>query len=336
MPRKSKCVIPWTAAGWLAVLLLVVSTPAFSYIDSPKTACPHGEKGPEESCIKADKPYMTKEFTLDGTGILKLFTLAGNIQVISVPDSRKVTVELYVDRGYAIWSNAKNIDNYRIIMLQRGNEIISSVEKKKRDTGFFSDKMSFSYKVYTPTSISTQLKTLAGKIEVNDLRGDHLIKSSGGKIQLTSMTGHIQTYTSGGSIEIQQCKGTVFARTDGGSIYIDDSAGELRLKSMGGNIISERTSGTFLAQVNGGDIKVQMISVNNGVNLETTAGDIYLELPRSGTFDLIAHGTSIHLERRNLFKGEYSKQYINGTLNGGGKPVNIETASGTITINLPQ
>ncbi|MDZ7693520.1 MAG: hypothetical protein U5K69_20780 [Balneolaceae bacterium] len=101
------------------------------------------------------KPYLVKEFVLDGAGILKTYTLSGNIEVQAYStSSNKVRVELYVERGYALWSESRNLDNYRINILQRGNEVIASVEEKKRSRGLFSDKINFNFKIYVPASMS--------------------------------------------------------------------------------------------------------------------------------------------------------------------------------------
>lgn len=284
--------------------------------------------------VSAQQPHLVKEFTIQGAGVLKAFTVSGNIEVQHVSETDKVRVELYIERGYAIWSESRNLDNYRINVLQRGNEIIASVEQKTKNTGFFSDKMTFSYKIYLPKAMSSELKTLGGHIKLSGVRGEHLARSNGGNIELTNLTGRIGAYTSGGTVDIEQCKGTIYAQSHGGNIHINNSGGEMRLRTSGGNIISTQTSGSFVARADGGDIRAQFMEVGEGVSMETTAGNIYAGLPAGIGFDLFAAAPEVILEDMEHFYGEKSTRRVDGRLNEGGTPVRLQTPSGTITIEI--
>ncbi len=277
---------------------------------------------------------MTREFTLDGPGVLKAFTVTGDIEVTSVMNSQKVRVELYVDRGYAFWSNSKNIDNYRITMIQKGNEVVASVERKSKETGFFSDQMKFSYKIYVPVSLSTELKTSGGHITIKGLEGDQLAKSNAGNIEIDNVKGSIGAYTSGGNIEVFSSRGTIFAHTSGGNISIDESMGELRLKSQGGRITAGRISGSMVARVQGGDIKAHFVHVGQGISLETSAGDIFLELPQAPGYDLVMRGTDITIPSRMYFEGTRNRQKVEGKLEEGGAPINLTTNAGKIALKI--
>lgn len=288
---------------------------------------------PDPECTSyVQSPYLVKEFIIDGAGVLKAFTFAGNIEVRSIRESNKVRVELYVERGYAFWSGSKNLDNYRINIFQRGNEVIASVEQKKKDIGFFSDQVTFSYKIYVPEMMSTELKTLGGHIRMSGLRGDQLAKTGGGNIQLTDLSGHIGAYTSGGTIQITRNKGTIFAQTHGGNIHVEHSEGELRLKTAGGNIISHQTSGSFVAKTEAGNIQAQFVSAGKGISIETTAGNIYAKLPSQTGFNLFATANQIDLAEAENFYGEKSTSRVEGRLNEGGIPLRLQSSSGTITI----
>ena len=285
-------------------------------------------------CKHEVKPYLTKEFTLTGHGILKAYTVAGNIEVQTIEDTDKVRVELYLDRGYSFWSNSKNLDNYRITVIQRGNEIVSSVERKNKETGFFSDQMRFSFKVYVPKGMSTELKTSGGNVKISGLHGNHMIKSSGGNIDLEGIKGKLTAYTAGGNISINNSRGILYGKTTGGNIDVDQSQGEIRLLSEGGRILAERISGTLLARLGGGDIKAQFLTVADGISLDTGAGNIYLELPDMDGFDLILKGTEITLPSNWEVDGYRSLQRIEGTVNNGGVPINLSTNYGKIELNI--
>lgn len=291
--------------------------------------CP--EPATEVTCVQQqEKPYMIKEFTIDGPGLLKVLTPAGDIEVISVPNSDKVRVELYVNRGYAFWTNTGNLDNYRITMLQRGNEVVASVEQKNK-RGLFGGSISFSYKIYTPASISTELKTSAGNIRLSGVGGNQLAKSSGGNIRITNASGKVGAYTFGGNIHISSSTGVIFAQTEGGNITIEESSGEFRLRTNGGQIMSERMSGSMLAKVGGGDIRAHFLYVAEGVNLETSAGNIFLKVPSEAGYDLVLKGSDIEVPDSFYFEGLNRPNRVEGTYRQGGSPINMQTSYGTVT-----
>lgn len=326
LPKFLRCA-GITAIFFCISLIFSIPAESFGYKCSDEGAS-------VEFCKPEGKPYLTKEFTLRGAGILKAFTAAGNIEVKTIEDSDRVKVELYLDRGYSFWSNSKNIDNYRITVIQRGNEIVSSVERKNKETGFFSDQMRFSFKIYVPKSMSTELKTSGGNVTVSGLDGNHVIKTSGGNIDLDGITGKLTAYTAGGNININSSRGIIYGKTTGGNINVDQSQGEIRLLSEGGRILAERISGTLLARLGGGDIKAQFLKVSEGISLDTGAGNIYLEIPEMDGFDLVLRGTEIILPADLRIDGFKSRQKVEGTVDKGGAPINLSTNYGKIELKI--
>lgn len=281
-----------------------------------------------------DKPYMTKEFEIDSPGSLKIFTVAGNIDVVPSSSDNKVKVELYIDRGFAFWSNSNNLDNFRIIMLKRGNEVVASVERKHRETGFFSDQMSFSFRVYVPKHMSTELKTLGGKVALHHVCGKQSVKTHGGSIEVSDICGRLEAYTLGGNIKVSNSSGTIYAQTDGGNILLDQNSGEIRLKTNGGKIIAEGISGSMLGSVGGGDISANFTEVKQGIDLQTSAGNIHLGVPDFVGYQLLLRGTEINFNRKNQLSGDIKAGKIEGTYKDGGPPISLTTNAGTISLKI--
>lgn len=280
------------------------------------------------------KPYMTREFTLSGPGILRVSTLAGDIEVERGIDSNKVRVELYVDRGYAFWSDTKNLENYRITMLQRGNEVLTSVEQKSKEAGFFSDQMKFSYKIIVPAHMSSEMSTSAGDISISRMQGQHMVKTGAGKVTVERMIGKVGAYSASGNIEISSSTGTLFAQTDAGQLSVLDSQGEIRLKTNAGDITARRISGSLLAQTSSGDIRADFLNVSTGISLDASYGDIDLVVPGSSGYDLNLGGSDIDFSNTAIFSGTQSKNEVRGTLRGGGATIKLITKSGEVTLDL--
>jgi len=313
------------------VLLVPVSTVATTAVsDTTKSAI-------SSTLITAHtqdlQPYMTREFALSGPGILRVSTLAGNIEVERVPDSGSVRVELYVDRGYAFWSNTKNLDNYRITMLQRGNEVLTSVEQKSKEAGFFSDQMKFSYKIYVPQAMSSEMSTSAGDITISGMEGQHMIKTGGGKVTVKNISGKLGAYSASGNIEISSSSGTLYAQTEAGKLSVQDSQGEIRLKTNAGDITAQRISGSMLARTSSGNISAYFLNVSTGISFDVNSGNIDLTIPENG-YDLTLRGSKIELYDRENFSGTRNRTEVRGALRGGGATINLITKSGEVTLDL--
>lgn len=281
------------------------------------------------------EPLLVKEYQLNGIGTINVFTVTGNIELASAPGTQKVRIELYADRGFSFWPFSNSLDNYRITSLKRGNEISTSVElKSKHKSNFWGNETSFSYKITVPEYICTNLKTLAGNISLQDVRGRQLLKSTAGNIQVSDVQGMVKALASGGDIDIINNKGTIFAWVNGGDISIDNAEGELRLKIQGGQITSTDISGSMVAEVNAGDIDVQFKHVNKGINLTTNSGNINLLLPGPAGYELYARGRRVRFDEPNAFVGTYSTSLLDGSINGGGIPINLTANAGTVSLEL--
>lgn len=316
----------FTAGALLLLGLLLISVPA-----AYGTNCIKSKEMPKE-CLSENNPHITKEFTVDDNATLRAYTASGNIEVQTVENTDKVRVELYLDRGYSFWSNNKNLDNYRITIIQRGNEVVASVERKSKETGFFSDQMRFSYKIYVPKKLSTELKTARGNVTISGMQGNHVIKSSGGNIDLESISGKASVYTAGGNITISNSRGVLYGKTTGGNINIAQSQGEIRVQSSAGQVIAERISGTLLAELGAGDIKAHFTCVSEGISLNTGAGNIYVELPFRDGYDLVINGSEIDLPSGLDFSGYRNSRRVEGRVAGGGAPINLTTSHGNIIL----
>lgn len=219
-------------------------------------------------------------------------------------------------------------------MKQNGNKVVSSVEQKTDERSLFSDQITFSYKIYVPEQISSQLKTSGGDISISGIRGSQILKTAGGNISINDVGGEIKAYTSGGNIEILFSKGTIFAHTAGGNIIVEKSSGEIRFKTTGGRILASKVGGSMVAEVVGGDIHADFETISQGINLKTTAGTIEVALPPNKGFNLDLKGTQVFIPSGIQFSGTVKPNSVIGTLIGGGAPVIINNNYGTVTLTV--
>ncbi|MEO8823747.1 MAG: hypothetical protein ABI366_09230 [Ginsengibacter sp.] len=320
-------------------------------------------------------PYLTKSFSSANISIVISQTAGGNISVTAVTGSES-RVEVYVSQN-GKWKNklsddeikSKIAEGYDLVVSVNNGTLIASAKPKHSITNW-KNSLSFSFKIYAPQKVSTQLKTSGGNIGLTGLYGDQEFKTSGGNLSLNSLSGNIKGKTSGGNISINNCKndltvstsgGNIFAEnseghiivsTSGGSVQLNGLKGNIEASTSGGNVKGENIEGTLSARTSGGNVSLQKLSCSvkastSGGNIDVTvlhpgkyislnnsAGQVRLVVPKNIGMDLRLNASKISTQNLINFSGENSTNEINGTVNGGGIPVTIDAGSGRIVLEF--
>ena len=290
-----------------------------------------------ESSISDQDPYLSKIFEISDGARLNVNTINGNVEVVHNPNIDHVKVELYVRRGFALWSGSRNLDNYRILMIQRGNVITASVERRSSSGSVrSSDDMSFVFLIQTPKSISTDLRTLNGNILLSDISGEHLIQNSVGNVIVRNSSGLFNIYSSGGSIELDNISGQVNGKTVVGNILINQSSGEMRFRSTTGSIQADGYSGTLIASTVNGMIRAGFSHVSQGVYLETITANIDLFLPQEIGYRIEAEANRIDLTSLTGVPSSIrsiQRNSVKTNIGDGQVPIQLKTTTGNIVIS---
>jgi hypothetical protein len=243
--------------------------------------------------------------------------------------------------------------------------------RRKHDGGWdWRRQLNISFKIFVPKQVSTHLNTSGGSIHLDNLSGDENFGTSGGSLHIDALNGMIKGETSGGSIEVSNSGDDINLNTSGGSIHADNCKGKIRLETSGGslhlsnlkgninantsggsvtanNIDGELITGTSGGSVNlsqlscsleastsGGSMHVEMIKVGKYIKLDDSGGHVDLRLPSNQGYNLslsadkISPATSV-----GNFSGQWDKDHVKGTMNGGGIPVHVDV-SGHLNIDF--
>jgi hypothetical protein len=148
-----------------------------------------------------------------------------------------------------------------------------------------------------------------------------------------------------GGVEVQWTikvpKGTVVdLRNTNGKVELDGLAGEVRARTVNGGVEGRRLLVQTLeaSAVNGGvDMELAApLSSGARVSLETVNGGVQLAQPRDSEASVIARVTNGGIHTGSLpftATGETTRRRFEGTLNGGGATVNLETTNGGIHLS---
>lgn len=320
-----------------------------------------------------DKPYMTKDFSESSLNALKVLTSGGSISVEGNRSSG-VRVEMYVQANNWNGNNVSpeeiedRLKEYDVVMRREGNTVVASAQPKDRNGMNWKKGLSISFRVFTPGTFTTDLKTSGGSIRLASLAGNQNFTTSGGSIKVHDLVGKIHGRTSGGSIEAANCSDEISLTTSGGSIKAEKMMGSINLKTSGGSISLARLNGTIMAVTSGGGIRandiegaldattsggsIRMENMAASVKARTSAGSIEADFDRLGDFmtlstsagsvrvnmplnkgmDLDLRGNKVSIPLKN-FSGNQEKDRVQGSLNGGGIPIKLSASSGSVYVN---
>jgi hypothetical protein len=136
-------------------------------------------------------------------------------------------------------------------------------------------------------------------------------------------------------------KGTVVDfRNTNGKVVLEGLAGEVHARTVNGGVEGRGLSAQVLeaSTVNGGvEIEVAAPLADSGkVNLECVNGGVRLALPEASKASVVARVTNGGIDTGGLefqVTGEQTRRRFEGTLNGGGASITLETTNGGVRLS---
>ena len=266
----------------------------------------------------------------------------------------------------------KRLDEDYDLRVTVADHEVHAEAKRKHDGGINWDwrrQLSISFKIFVPKAVNTHLGTSGGSIHLDNLSGDESFSTSGGSLHIDALTGVIKGETSGGSIEVSNsadninletsggsihannCHGKIRLETSGGSLHLDDLKGSINASTSGGSVEASNVEGELItgtsggsvnlsrmacsleASTSGGSMNIEIVRVGKFVKLDDSGGHVDLRLPSKQGLNLNLSANRINKPDLSGFSGEWEKDHVRGTLNGGGVPVNVD-ASGHLDISF--
>jgi len=251
---------------------------------------------------------IKREFEISKGGRLVLETEIGGDIYVKGSDENAVVVKAEIIR--------MDESDYDMDFDQDSGTLSITVEKKgrwwKRDRG----EIDFSIKI--PNEFDIEIKTAAGPVVVEDVKGDVSGKTNGGSLDFYGIDGDIDFRTMGGSIEAKKINGNLNLKTMGGSVTVSDSKADGKVSTMGGSILIEDVDGDLDGSTMGGSVTYRNVTGRSSTSqqdplvISTMGGSIEVDGAPGGA-SLETKGGSIEVNRAGNF-------------------VDAETMGGSITI----
>jgi len=197
-------------------------------------------------------------------------------------------------------------------IVQNGNDIIIG----ERHSGDRYRNISIDYEVALPRASSIEASTGSGDVDLQDVGAKFKGSSGSGNVRAKNVHGAANLETGSGDIELDQsAPGDVRAQTGSGSIRLNNVSGGLKAGTGSGDIELSGTPAT--------DWKI-----------DTGSGSVRLTLGSAAHFNLSAStgSGSIRTQQPIAMQGEINHHHVNGTVNGGGPTLRINTGSGDVEI----
>lgn len=318
------------------------------------------------------EPYMTKSLSGEAIKAVEAKTSGGSIAVTggSGSDAR---VEVYVtsNNGKPLLKDEirQRLDELYNLNVSVSGGRVSAIARSKEQIRDWKKALNIAFKIYVPSTVSTDLATSGGSISLANLAGSQKFSTSGGSLHLTRLSGRIEGSTSGGSIHLEDSKDDINLTTSGGGIQAANCSGNLKLTTSGGSLDLSNLKGTTSASTSGGSVKGENIdgelkahtsggsihmtglscsletSTSGGnidvvfsqlgkyVKINNAAGNVTLSVPKNKGLDLDLSGNISNTSFEN-FNGKIDERRVKGKLNGGGVPVTVDANSGRVKLEM--
>jgi hypothetical protein len=319
------------------------------------------------------EPFLTKTFANQLIKIADVKTSGGNITVTAVSEAEtRVEVFIRSSRGVDLSKDEiqKRLNDKYELIIALANEKLTAIAKNKSRDYDWKKSLSISFRVFVPREVSSNLATSGGSISITGISGNQDFTTSGGSLHVDNVTGKIRGVTSGGSITLNNSADDIELTTSGGGIVAKNNKGKMKLVTSGGSLVLEQLAGTIDAATSGGSISgeaiggmlhastsggsitlkqltcsinaatsagsidVSMKELGQYVKLETSAGNIKLEIPKSKGVKLELYADKITTAQLEDFSGKITEDELNGTLNGGGILITAKANGGKISLAL--
>jgi DUF4097 and DUF4098 domain-containing protein YvlB len=268
----------------------------------------------------ADDRVFDKQFAAQPGGKLTISSDLGAI-IITGSDSNEVVIHV------ALRGDRHFVDEFEITAESTDEGV--AVRGQRSDYPWF-DFFWFTnldsevrYTIQVPRNYQVLVRNSRGDVELRDFNGSAYGQTSRGNVLATGINGAVQIGASRGNVRASHIVGDLRVETSRGNVEVRNVVGPVELSSSRGAI------------------DVELTSPNHGATLQTSRGNIHITVPREFAADLDVHTSrgetqcdlpiSSPARARDRYHDGFSGS-LNGTINGGGKRLRVETSRGDVHI----
>lgn len=297
--------------------------------------------------------YSFKEsYDLATPASLKVSLSDGFINVYP-SENGKMEVYYIVEKGNTLMKiSRKELEPHvELIITQSDSDIEISIKNRNNNNWKnWENQYNVSCEIYVPIETSCDLRSSDGDIKIKGLTANQKCITSDGDVYGSKITGQLSCTTSDGDVEIYYIQGMTTIATSDGDVKAETVEGDTKFVTSDGDIelynitgtISARTSdgditftdcsGIVDAQTSDGDVKGNLFKLKNRLSVITSDGDIDVIIPDGLSFNVKLKGSDLSIPLVE-FSGKTEEHLIQGTVRGGGIPVELLASDGEVTLS---
>ena len=228
------------------------------------------------------------------------------------------------------------------------------------------------YTIEVPRNFKVAAATTSGEVRISNIEGDASVGATSGEIDVRAVggdadvsitSGDVTVAEIGGGLELSATSGDVIVDKVGGKLELQGTSGDFKVTRIGGDVSARLSSGDFTLEGCSGNVTfdassgdVSITEVTGGINASTSSGGIeVLIVPtRDRSFQLSSSSGDIRVHyvpvkdygfqldvktASGSIEGDLpikvsrvDRRRLQGVVGSGAAHVDIETASGDVTI----
>jgi DUF4097 and DUF4098 domain-containing protein YvlB len=279
---------------------------------------------------------LEKTFSVKPGGLLFMNVDRGSIS-INTADRTDVVIE--VKRRISGVSAATAQDAlaaHEVTFDQEGDRVQVQAKFKpgfRASSNRAAQKLQVEYRVLAPKQFNLDLLTSAGDISSTDLEGNAKVKTAAGGLKFESIKGNFDGLTSAGDINLTAATGPVAVKTSGGSIHLGQVDADTRAETSAGEITVKAAKAKLNAKTSGGEIHLGQLE--GPTEAQTSAGAIRVKVAQA-TLAAKTSGGEIKIEEaRDTVRAETSAGSIEANFSAQPQSdCRLVTSGGSIVVKL--
>ena len=265
-----------------------------------------------------EEPFSKTVSVSSGAVKLVLRNVSGDIDVKTWNRS-EIKIEATKRSSASAQSEAKeNAALVKIEVTQEDHTVRIETKYPESSHSWFSKSksidVSVDYTLTIPDSASTDIHSVSGNIDISNCEGESWLETVSGDVKATAVGGHIRAKSISGLVDVSDARQGADCESISGNVTVRQVGGDTRAKAISGDVTVEHSKGSVTAESLSGNVVVyERPDAGFDFEASTFSGDINTE------FELRVLGHQEHHELR-------------GSINGGGKSINVKCFSGNVDL----
>ena len=174
--------------------------------------------------------------------------------------------------------------------------------------------------------------TTSGDFDLSDV-GAVRLRANSGDVTIDGARGPVSVRVGSGDIRIKNAADSLTLSASSGDIHVDDAPRGLDAQTTSGDIVAPQVAARARISTTSGDVTLGLRAPLRSAAIETSNGDVKIDLPRGlgCSLDLRTTSGTLDVGVPMSLRGA-DRHAVAGSIAGGGAPLTVRTSSGDVTV----